>query len=48
MGRVFFPLFDAAGYHKNNLPGTGINWVTFTRGSHMSTWKYGYQDYPFT
>lgn len=35
--------------HKNNMPGTGINWATFTRGSHMSTWKYGYQlDYPFT
>ncbi|MDQ0204355.1 hypothetical protein [Pectinatus haikarae] len=35
--------------HQNNSPGTGINWVTFTRGNHMSTWKYGYQlDYPFT
>ncbi|MBR1813168.1 MAG: SEL1-like repeat protein [Lachnospiraceae bacterium] len=29
-------------------PGTGILWGRFTRGNHMSTWKYGYQlDYPF-
>jgi len=35
--------------HENNMPGAGINWVVFTRGNHMSTWKYGYQlDYPFT
>ena len=28
--------------------GTGIAWAVFTRGSHMSTWKYGYRlDYPF-
>lgn len=28
-------------------PGTGIAWSVFTRGSHMSTWKYGYRlDYP--
>lgn len=27
---------------------SGITWGTFTRGTHMSTWKYGYQlDYPF-
>ena len=29
-------------------PGTGLAWAGFTRGSHMSTWKYGYRlDYPF-
>ena len=34
--------------HDNSKPGTGINWGEFTKGSHMSTWKYGYQiDYPF-
>jgi len=34
--------------HDNTKPGTGINWGEFSRGSHMSTWKYGYQiDYPF-
>ena len=28
--------------------GTGIAWVGFTRGSHMSTWKYGYRlDFAF-
>ena len=27
---------------------SGLNWCLFTRGSHMSTWKYGYQlDAPF-
>ena len=26
-----------------STPGGGIAWVAFTRGSHMSTWKYGYQ-----
>lgn len=34
--------------HFNTTPGSGINWVSFTRGNHMSTWKYAYQlDYPF-
>jgi Predicted peptidase len=34
--------------HDSSAPGTGINWASFSRGSHMSTWKYGYQlDYPF-
>ena len=34
--------------HDNSSPGSGINWGSFTRGSHMSTWKYGYQlDSPF-
>lgn len=34
--------------HGNSTPGSGINWASFSRGSHMSTWKYGYQlDYPF-
>ena len=34
--------------HDNTEPGTGINWGEFSKGSHMSTWKYGYQvDYPF-
>ena len=29
-------------------PGTGVAWAAFNRGSHMSTWKYGYRlDYPF-
>ncbi|HOV93294.1 MAG TPA: hypothetical protein PLT87_00240 [Spirochaetales bacterium] len=29
-------------------PGSGINWGSFNRGNHMSTWKYAYQlDYPF-
>ena len=28
--------------------GTGIAWAVFNRGSHMSTWKYGYRlDYAF-
>ena len=28
--------------------GSGISWVMFTRGSHMSTWKYGYRlDFAF-
>ena len=26
----------------NHTPGCGIYWASFTRGSHMSTWKYGY------
>ena len=29
--------------HDNTKPGTGINWGEFSKGSHMSTWKYGYQ-----
>ena len=34
--------------HANTVPGSGINWVGFTQGDHMSTWKYGYQlDYCF-
>ena len=34
--------------HNNTKPGSGISWGIFTRGNHMSTWKYGYQlDYPF-
>ena len=34
--------------HDNTKPGIGINWGEFSKGSHMSTWKYGYQvDYPF-
>lgn len=34
--------------HENTAPGTGISWVLFTRGSHMSTWKYGYRlDFAF-
>jgi len=34
--------------HPNTEPGSGINWSTFTRGNHMSTWKYAYAlDYPF-
>ena len=34
--------------HDNSTPGSGISWVGFTDGSHMSTWKYGYQlDYCF-
>lgn len=34
--------------NDSSLPGSGIYWATFTRGSHMSTWKYGYQlDYPY-
>lgn len=29
-------------------PGTGISWVTFSHGTHMSTWKYAYNlDAPF-
>ena len=31
-----------------SAPGTGVAWVAFTQGSHMSTWKYGYRlDYAF-
>ena len=34
--------------HDNQQPGSGINWIGFTQGDHMSTWKYGYQlDYCF-
>lgn len=34
--------------HDNTKKGTGITWGIFTRGTHMSTWKYGYQlDYTF-
>ena len=34
--------------HDNTAPGSGINWGLFTKGNHMSTWKYGYQlNYPF-
>lgn len=34
--------------HDNTTPGSGLNWCVFTRGSHLSTWKYGYQlDAPF-
>lgn len=34
--------------HDTNKAGTGITWAGFNRGSHMSTWKYGYQVfYPF-
>ena len=34
--------------HDNTKPGIGINWGEFSKGSHMSTWKYGYRvDYPF-
>ncbi len=34
--------------HPTTRPGSGINWAAFTKGSHMSTWKYGYQlDAPF-
>lgn len=33
---------------SNSMPCGGIIWGAFTRGSHMSTWKYGYQlDNPF-
>ena len=28
--------------HDVATPGGGIAWAAFTRGSHMSTWKYGY------
>jgi hypothetical protein len=28
--------------HDTTTSGSGISWVAFTRGSHMSTWKYGY------
>ena len=32
---------------NDTTPGAGIHWASFTRGSHMSTWKYGYRlDYP--
>lgn len=27
----------------SNVPGGGIMWGAFTRGNHMSTWKYGYR-----
>lgn len=34
--------------HPDSTPGSGINWATFTRGNHMSTWKYAYAlDYSF-
>ena len=34
--------------HENSQAGSGISWVKFTQGNHMSTWKYGYQlDYCF-
>ena len=34
--------------HPTDQPGGGINWILFTSGNHMSTWKYGYQlNYPF-
>ncbi len=34
--------------HDTTKPGCGITWAGFNRGSHMSTWKYGYQVfYPF-
>ena len=34
--------------HDATSPGTGISWVTFSRGTHMSTWKYAYNlDAPF-
>ena len=34
--------------HDTTKPGSGISWAGFNRGSHMSTWKYGYQvTYPF-
>ena len=34
--------------HDITQPGGGINWGLFTKGNHMSTWKYGYQlMYPF-
>ncbi|MBQ6473092.1 MAG: hypothetical protein IJJ33_13995 [Victivallales bacterium] len=29
--------------HDTATPGGGIVWAAFTRGSHMSTWKYGYR-----
>lgn len=34
--------------HDATSTGTGISWVTFSRGTHMSTWKYAYNlDAPF-
>lgn len=34
--------------HDTTMSGNGISWVAFTRGSHMSTWKYGYRlEMPF-
>ena len=37
-----------AASHNARQAGGGINWGLFTRGTHMSTWKYAYQlDYPF-
>ena len=34
--------------HDTTTPGGGITWAAFTRGSHMSTWKYGYRlEVPF-
>ena len=34
--------------HDATSPGTGISWVTFSHGTHMSTWKYAYNlDAPF-
>lgn len=29
--------------HDSSAPGSGITWGAFTKGNHMSTWKYGYQ-----
>ncbi len=35
--------------HETSTPGSGITWGAFTKGSHMSTWKYGYRlTTPFT
>ena len=34
--------------HDNTTPGSGLNWAGFTKGNHMSTWKYAYAlDYSF-
>ena len=29
--------------HDTSSAGSGITWGSFTKGSHMSTWKYGYR-----
>ena len=35
--------------HDTTTPGSGISWAVFNRGSHMSTWKYGYRlETPFS
>lgn len=35
-------------HHTTDAAGNGITWAQFNQGSHMSTWKYGYQvTYPF-